>query len=275
MIIEDKYYKNIDKHINNIMKKDLYSTRETDGCPHCKGSKYIKYGKFNGIQRFRCKECGKTFSQVTNSIWSNSKKSSDKWMKFIELILEKKVLRECADELEININTAFAWRHKILEALVKNNKPVVLNGAIHMIKTSVKENFKGDKNIKTPIREKVFIVSARSESDAMISIPLSKRLWFWSKFEEEICSKLGGDGYIIPYVDRYIYLAAKRYNKGVFDTKSKDDVIARFEGLSKKWFKTFYGVATKYLGQYLSWFILFCRNKKFNNVNIIYELIRI
>lgn len=161
MIVKDNNYKNISKHVDCIIKKDLFSVRKVTMCPHCESVRYIKYGKFNGIQRFKCKECGKTFSTVTNSIWSYSKKSPEKWIKFIELILEKKVLKDCAENLDININTAFAWRHKVLDALVKNNSSTILGGAIHMIKTSMRESFKGNKNIKTCVREKVFIVSAK------------------------------------------------------------------------------------------------------------------
>lgn len=274
MIVKDNNYKNISKHVDCIIKKDLFSVRKVNMCPHCQSVRYIKYGKFNGIQRFKCKECGKTFSTATNSIWSYSKKSPEKWIKFIELILEKKVLKDCAESLEININTAFAWRHKVLDALVKNNRSTILGGAIHMIKTSMKESFKGSKNIKTCVREKVFIVSAKSDMDEMISIPLCKKLWFWNKFEEKICSRIDKNGYIIPYLDRYICLAAKKYNKNNIDIKiEQNDVISDFSRLSKNWFKTFKGIATKYLGGYLSWFILFCKDKEFKDVNLIYELI--
>ena len=52
-----------------------------------------------------------------------------------------------------------------------------------------------------------------------------------------------------------------------------NEVISDFSRLSKNWFKTFKGIATKYLGGYLSWFILFCKDKEFKDTNLIYELI--
>ena len=30
-------------------------------CPHCDGEYIIRHGREQGIQRYRCKECGKTF----------------------------------------------------------------------------------------------------------------------------------------------------------------------------------------------------------------------
>ena len=44
-------------------------------CPHCHSSHIIKYGKDkHGNQRFYCKECHKSFSPMTNTLFSYSKK---------------------------------------------------------------------------------------------------------------------------------------------------------------------------------------------------------
>lgn len=276
MICEDKNYINIDNHIDLVLRKNIYDKRinKVNVCPRCKSNKYIKYGTFKGIQRFRCKECGKTFSLVTYSIWSYSKKKPDKWFKFIELILEKKVLRECAEILDININTAFAWRHKVLNELVNINSLVTLNGTVHMIKTCVKENFKGNKNIKTDVREKVIVVSAKGDRDTMLSIPLCKTLWNWHAFESKILNRITERSHIVPYVDRYIFIAARRYNKNIVKNVRKDNnLIKNFKSISKRWFRVFKGVATKYLLEYLSWFILFYRDECFTDVDVLYKIV--
>jgi hypothetical protein len=31
-------------------------------CPYCEGRHYYRYGKDNGSQRFKCKDCSKTFT---------------------------------------------------------------------------------------------------------------------------------------------------------------------------------------------------------------------
>ncbi len=31
-------------------------------CPHCGGSHYYRFGKDHGTQRFKCKDCGRTFT---------------------------------------------------------------------------------------------------------------------------------------------------------------------------------------------------------------------
>ncbi|SFU37902.1 Transposase [Clostridium sp. DSM 8431] len=274
MIKMDIDYNELKEHANSLLKKDIYTKRKMDVCPHCKSNMYIKYGKFNGIQRFRCKECKKTFSLVTNSVWSYSKKKPSEWFKFCELILEKKVLRECAKILNININTAFAWRHKVLEALRKIQNETILKGNIHMTKTSVKENFKGNKKIETDRREKIIVVSANGDMDTMLSIPLCRRVWNFKEFELKVVPRISEGSNIIPYVDRYIYLAAKKYGADPDkDIPADNELMKNFRLIYKNWFKKFNGVATKYLVHYLSWFVMFCREKIFNDIEFLYELI--
>lgn len=273
MIKVDVDYNKLKDHTNSLLKKNIYDRRNVDICPHCKSKRYIKYGKFNGIQRFKCKECNKTFSLVTKSLWSYSKKKPSDWFKFCELILEKKVLRECAEILSININTAFAWRHKILNMLSKIQSEIMLKGNVHMVKTTTKENFKGKKKIETDVREKVLVVSANGDMDTMLSLPLCKRVWSFKAFEVKVVPRLSKGASIIPYADRCIYLAAKKYGGDSGEKIDADnELMENFNLIYKSWFKKFKGVATKYLLHYLSWFILFCREKIFNYVDFLYEL---
>ena len=68
----------LEENINSLLKKEIYKNRNKniECCPICGGKKYIKHGSYKGIQRYKCKECGKTFSNTTNSLWSYSKKGS-------------------------------------------------------------------------------------------------------------------------------------------------------------------------------------------------------
>jgi len=36
-------------------------------CPHCSGTHVVRYGKFKGRQRYMCKDCIKTFSDLTDT----------------------------------------------------------------------------------------------------------------------------------------------------------------------------------------------------------------
>ena len=75
--------------MNSII--ELENEIEIKECPYCKSNHFIKYGKFNGIQRYKCKnkECGKTFNNNKNNPFRYSKKFKDKWKEYFDLDIEK------------------------------------------------------------------------------------------------------------------------------------------------------------------------------------------
>ena len=134
----------LEENIDSLLKNDIYENRNKniESCPFCSGKKYIKHGSYKGIQRYKCKDCSKTFSNNTNLLWSYSKKDLDLWIKFTELMIKRKSLRFCAKKLKISVTTAFYWRHKVLHVLKIDSIPNVLKGDVHINKTILKENFR-------------------------------------------------------------------------------------------------------------------------------------
>ena len=56
-------------------------------CPHCSSELISRNGKYNGKQRYICKDCRKTFTDFTNSATYRSKKSLDKWLKYAKCMI--------------------------------------------------------------------------------------------------------------------------------------------------------------------------------------------
>jgi transposase-like protein len=269
LIKEDIHLKKLEAYIENILKKDIYENKQVECCPVCGSSEYIKYGSYKGIQRYKCKECLRTFSKATNSLWSYSKHNPSKWIEFLELMMEKKSLRFCATKLGINLATAFYWRHKILYGLTLDTLPKKLSGDIYIGKTLIKENFKGCRNIETDLRHNIWVVGAKGLDDSMIIKPISKGFWNLKKFNEKIYSNIEEKSYIIPYGDRYISLVAKSHNKNLIK-EIKDENKMKFLRMNLSiWLKTFCGISTKYLEEYLSLFILFNLDKVIDYMDLI------
>ncbi|MDV3428052.1 MAG: transposase [Bacillota bacterium] len=105
-------------------------------CPHCGSSKVNKFGFFNGKQRYRCKECRKTFNLYTKTLlsWSHYK---DKWDSFIETMKQDLSLREAEDMVGVSYASLFYWRHKILTVLNEENDGK-LHGVLELIHTKLK-----------------------------------------------------------------------------------------------------------------------------------------
>lgn len=277
MIQVDENLEKLDFQIELIIKRDLYKNKQIRYCPICGSARYIKYGSYKGIQRFKCKaqNCGKTFSLTTNSVWSYSKKSARKWIEFMELMMKKRSLRYCAEKLEINLGTAFYWRHKILNGLMHEVIPTKLYDSVHIGKGVMRENFKGCRDIKTSKRDEIWIVAARGGEDSILSVPVCKKLWSLKSFEDKVYAKIDCNSYITAYADRYLQVIAKKHNKELEKKEEKvDESIKYFRNNLHTWISCFYGIGTKYLKQYLCWFILFYLERKIDYINMSYDLLK-
>lgn len=269
MIKKNVNSKKLRRQINSFLEKGIYKNKKIECCPICGGNKYIKHGYYNGIQRYKCKECSKTFSNTTNCPWSYSKKDLNKWIEFAELMIEKKSLRVCAKRLHINLATAFYWRHKILHAVKQDYIPNELRGDVHINKTIVIENFKGCRNITKTRKSNIWIIAAKGNEDSMLVMPIFKDFWDWNIFHNEVYSKIQKGSYIVAYSDRYIAIKAKEHNKKVVKEVEYDDRIKYIIRNLNEWLSTFKGIATKYLEEYLSFFILFNLDRKIDYMDII------
>lgn len=124
-------------------------------CRKCASEKIIKFGvDKNGKQRYRCKSCGATFTETSYSVTSQTRHSDDVWEKYIHLLLVGASLEECAFQCRISVRTAFIWRHKILNALQKDQDNRVMAGIIEademFLPISYKGNHKNSKRFTMP-----------------------------------------------------------------------------------------------------------------------------
>ncbi|GKU23264.1 IS1/IS1595 family N-terminal zinc-binding domain-containing protein [Clostridium folliculivorans] len=279
---------------NQISKKDFYKTRSVNYCPACSSENHVKYGFYNGIQRYICKDCRRTFSKTTNSLWSYSKKDASTWLNFMDLLVETKSLRFCAKKLGISLVTAFYWRHKILHSLtLDTDKLKNLKGTIHIGTASVKENFKGSRNLKSNIeeaclsdnlnlkdkfgsRDSIWIVAATGSDNYMFAKPVFKNNCNMRTFNEKVYTEIDKDSYIIAYQNSYLKALARRhnklkklYNKTHMHQEPVDLRIKCFRPNLRSLLCTFHGVATKYLQRYLRYFILLNIDENLNYRDIL------
>jgi len=105
-------------------------------CPHCGSKEVNKFGFFNGKQRYRCKECRKTFNLYTNTLlsWSHHK---DKWDSFIETMKQDLSLRKAEDKVGVSYASLFYWRHKMMTILNEENNEK-LHGVLELTHTKLK-----------------------------------------------------------------------------------------------------------------------------------------
>lgn len=282
-----------DNYINDCI--DIYKTKLTAGktfekCPHCNSIHIVKFGKMisreNKFNRFKCNDCNKTFSEVTGSPLSYSKKDISKWIMYIECMAKSMTLKEISTELKINIKTAFSWRHKILSAVEYKIMAKELSNYIQIDEIIMRRNLKGNK--KT-------LVGKKSKKNSPYFIPAAETIRVLSCIDDSENSFLKGvDSPSIQrsHIDKILssrikpkslictvrngaYISFAKQNKlklnmyGSSKNKYKigeiaflDITKARRQGRNFiKYVGKFRGVATKYINHYLNLYVWEIKNK--------------
>jgi transposase-like protein len=85
------------------------------GCPHRTGRDIVGWGRSDGLMRFRCKSCGRTFNALTKTPMAHLHKK-EKWLDHAQAMIEGKSLAKTAELCGIHPTTAFRWRHRFLRA---------------------------------------------------------------------------------------------------------------------------------------------------------------
>lgn len=250
-------------------------------CRHCDSESIKKWGKSQGLQRYKCKDknCGKTFNILTGTPLARLR-HKHKWLDSLICMQDSLPLRVTAKRLGINLTTAFRWRHRFLEIPAKNQSQQV-TGIVEADETLFRESFKGKRHIQHRKARKrgcqgsinrkenkvpVLIVKSRDGQvcDFVLDELSQKNI---SRSLKPIISKdaiLCTDGSMLYKTfakeenvshHRLITLDNQRVIGKEFHIQNVNAYISRL----KTWIRRFNGVGTKYLPHYLGWKRLFER----------------
>ena len=121
-------------------------------CPHCGSNRYYRFGKDHGTQRFKCKDCGRTFTEYTGT-WQQKLHKKGLVKAYMQLMSEQKSLDKISAALHINKKTAFDWRHKILRSL-KQDEGGSFSGITESDETFFDKSDKGCRHLKRKPRKR-------------------------------------------------------------------------------------------------------------------------
>jgi len=246
----------------------------TATCPHCKAERVSRHGHANGLQRYRCRECGKTFSALTGTPLCGLHKRG-KWLGQAEALREGLTLHKVADALHIHVSTAHRWRHRFL-ALPMALQPQALTGIAEADETMFLLSFKGKrggldrkarkrggKAAKRGLsHEQVPVLIARDRAGvtmdcilkAMDMTTLSTALKPFLSKDAVLCTDgslaLAGAARRLGVEHHAVNLSAGIRVDGAWHVQNVNAYHSRLKG----WLYKFRGVATRYLANYLGWF---------------------
>lgn len=75
-------------------------------CPYCDSNNFVRYGRQNGVQRYRC-ICGKTFCEKFLSLNYYSQVNDDLWVKFIDYEISGLTLKEISYYTGLSVTPCF------------------------------------------------------------------------------------------------------------------------------------------------------------------------
>lgn len=95
-------------------------------CLGCGGSNFHKYLRANGLQRYRCRICGRIRNGLSGTPLARLR-YKERWLDYLDGMLESHSIRRAAREPSVAVGTSFRWRHRFL-ALSKHDRPACLAG---------------------------------------------------------------------------------------------------------------------------------------------------
>ena len=114
------------------------------GCPHCGGLEAGRWGQADGMPRYRCKACRRTFNALTGTPLARLR-MKDKWATQAEALIDGVTTAVAAKRCGVDYKTAFRWRHRFLKSLA-GDKPSALSGIVESDETFILESFKGKRS---------------------------------------------------------------------------------------------------------------------------------
>jgi len=101
-------------------------------CPHCETTGAVIRGRANGLRRYHCRGCDKTFNALTGTPLARLR-HKELWGTFAEALRAGDTVAQSADRCGVAGTTAFRWRHRFLRAA--KTEPENLRGIVEADET--------------------------------------------------------------------------------------------------------------------------------------------
>jgi transposase-like protein len=270
-------------------------------CPHCGSEKVMKNGVMkNKTPRFLCNNCHKGYSLYTNTFLQNVQKKKILFDYISLRMSDGGTLRFCSELLGISLDTAFEWNKKLFGSL-EQIVPKEFEGIIELIIVQEKISRKGEKgegfyNFKPPnpdtdpkkkYKKAPKLLKPDQKSDnVQIAVSFSRKGKFDLKvihlgdlekeeLKQKLYSKIKRSKKVLIENNPILKLFLQERKLSYYICEKNTKVISRNKYFDietakmiyrtfKDFMERFRGVATKYLQNYMKWFIHKIRYRHFD-----------
>ncbi len=241
-------------------------------CPDCNSSHVIKNGLQSGVQNYRCKTCGRQF-RVTTGTFMYGVHEKGKMLEYIKCMSAGMSLRESARIAHISLTTSFFWRHRILCALQSFEDNVNFFGVVELEELLMNYSEKGKKKrekkdlkkLKKKKPTKVAVLAATDRSGNILFKKLEDKRVQADHISEFLKSRISDNSVICgsnkkafktvnaEHIKHKEITNKNKMKQGIYSVSTIHKKITDFVG----WiYYKFRGVATKYLTNYIMWFVV-------------------
>ena len=247
---------------------------EARRCPHCATEGAVIRGRPNGLKRYYCKGCGKTFNVLTGTALARLRKK-ELWAAFALGLGEGDTVKGAAARCGVADSTSFRWRHRFLAAVKAGS--IKLKGIVEVDETYVLTSRKGARKLDRKPRkrggvaqkrglskEQVPILVATDRSGTTVSAVLPDttaatiRPHLETAIEPDALLVTDGAPFFPPCAQA-LGLTHEPLDRKAGERRRGElhlnTVNSRHERL-KTFLRSRRGVATRYLGSYLAWYHL-------------------
>jgi len=254
----------------DLVEKD---TPAQSKCPHCASRQVVKNGSADGLQRYKCHSCGKTFNALTGTPLARLHLRG-KWLEQAAALRDGLSLNQVAARLNIAQSTAFRWRHRFLAAPKTVQAPSLM-GIAEADEAYFLKSAKGQRGLMRKARKRGGRAGKRGTSKEQTPVLIARdRTGSTANFvlaaatKEDICAALKP---LLPEdtvlcTDGGTALAAAARELGLEHHPVNISAGFRVQGAwhiqnvnafgsrLRQWLLRFKGVSSRYLENYLGWF---------------------
>ena len=243
-------------------------------CPDCGSNRCHRCGHANGLQRYRCVICRRSFNALTGTPLARLR-LRDKWLPYLQCLIESTTVRKAAARVAVAKSTSFRWRHRFIAAMRQEPRPQ-LSGIVEADETYHLESQKGSRHLDRPPRKRGGKARRRGISAERDCILVARDR------NRQTCDFVTGRGpvtasqltrHLLPVLAKDVLLvsdAAKAYEAFARQAGITHEAVNLRAGIRirgaihiqgvngwhsrlKTWLRRFNGVASRYLANYTGW----------------------
>ncbi len=121
-------------------------------CRRCGSLKVVRNGHRGELQRYLCRDCGKTSNAVTGTPMARLRRR-ETFEAYARCLAQGFTVREAAQACSVSVSTAHRWRLRFLEKVVEH-QPKDLSGILEVDETYFRVSHKGSRSLTRPPRHR-------------------------------------------------------------------------------------------------------------------------